>query len=77
MEGKYVQKDAEVAVGQMQKRCFLTEKEMKDEIEVRFGSFVSMATACEDEEDANVSTFQLLHLLNRNTKSSEMKGRKW
>ncbi|XP_054771353.2 dynein regulatory complex protein 9-like [Lytechinus pictus] len=34
MEGKYVQKDAEVAVGQMQKRCYLTEKEMKDEIEL-------------------------------------------
>ncbi|XP_072180010.1 dynein regulatory complex protein 9-like [Diadema setosum] len=34
MEGKYVQKDAEVAMGQTQKRCSLTEKEMKDEIEL-------------------------------------------
>ncbi|XP_072180627.1 dynein regulatory complex protein 9-like [Diadema setosum] len=34
MEGKYVQKDAEVAMGQTQKRCSLTEKEMKNEIEL-------------------------------------------
>ena len=35
MEGKYIQKDAEVAVGQTQKRCMLSEKDAKEEIEVR------------------------------------------
>ncbi|XP_072033611.1 dynein regulatory complex protein 9-like [Amphiura filiformis] len=34
MEGKYIQKDAEVAVGQTQKRCFLSEKDAKGEIEL-------------------------------------------
>ena len=34
MEGKYIQKDAEVAVGQTQKRCMLSEKDAKEEIEV-------------------------------------------
>jgi len=34
MEGKYVQKDAEVAVSQVQKRCALNEKQLKDEIEL-------------------------------------------
>ncbi|XP_022088174.1 IQ domain-containing protein G-like [Acanthaster planci] len=34
MEGKYVQKDAEVAVYQVQKRCMLSEKQLKDEIEL-------------------------------------------
>ncbi|XP_038049924.1 dynein regulatory complex protein 9-like [Patiria miniata] len=34
MEGKYVQKDAEVAVNQVQKRCMLSEKQLKDEIEL-------------------------------------------
>ena len=34
MEGKYIQKDAEVAVGQTQKRCMLSEKDLKEEIEV-------------------------------------------
>ena len=34
MEGKYVQKDAEVAVSQVQKRCTLSEKQLRDEIEV-------------------------------------------
>ncbi|CAL1542881.1 unnamed protein product [Lymnaea stagnalis] len=33
MEGKYIKKCADVAVAQSQKKCFLTEKEMKDEIE--------------------------------------------
>ena len=35
MEGKYIKKCAEVAVAQTQKRCMLSEKELKDEIEVR------------------------------------------
>ena len=34
MEGKYIKKSAEVAVAQTQKRSYLTEKEMKDEIMV-------------------------------------------
>ncbi|XP_033637450.1 dynein regulatory complex protein 9-like isoform X2 [Asterias rubens] len=34
MEGKYVQKDAEVAVSQVQKRCTLSEKQLRDEIEL-------------------------------------------
>lgn len=34
MEGKYIQKDAEVAVGQTQKRCMLSEKDLKEEIEL-------------------------------------------
>jgi len=33
MEGKYIKKCAEVSVSQTQKRCGLTEKEMKEEIE--------------------------------------------
>lgn len=33
MEGKYVKKGAEVTVSQTQKKCFLTEKDMKDEID--------------------------------------------
>ncbi|XP_005104711.1 dynein regulatory complex protein 9 [Aplysia californica] len=33
MEGKYIKKCAEVAVAQSQKRCFLSEKDMKEEIE--------------------------------------------
>lgn len=34
MEGKYVQKDAEVAISQVQKRCMLSEKQLRDEIEL-------------------------------------------
>lgn len=34
MEGKYIKKCADVAVAQTQKRCMLSEKELKDEIEV-------------------------------------------
>lgn len=34
MEGKYIKKCADVAVAQTQKRCFMSEKDMKDEIEV-------------------------------------------
>ena len=34
MEGKYIKKCAEVAVAQSQKKCFISEKEMKEEIEV-------------------------------------------
>jgi len=34
MEGKYIKKCAEVSVAQTQKKCSLSEKEMKDEIEV-------------------------------------------
>ncbi|XP_025079142.1 dynein regulatory complex protein 9-like [Pomacea canaliculata] len=33
MEGKYIKKCADVAVAQTQKRCMLSEKELKDEIE--------------------------------------------
>ncbi|KAK7480454.1 hypothetical protein BaRGS_00028271, partial [Batillaria attramentaria] len=33
MEGKYIKKCAEVAVAQTQKRCFLSEKELKDEVD--------------------------------------------
>ncbi|ESO88598.1 hypothetical protein LOTGIDRAFT_125731 [Lottia gigantea] len=33
MEGKYIKKCAEVGVTQTQKRCYLSEKEMKDEID--------------------------------------------
>merc|ERR1711948_218110 len=33
MEGKYIKKCAEVAVAQSQKRCVMSEKEMKEEIE--------------------------------------------
>ncbi|PIK34885.1 putative IQ domain-containing protein G [Apostichopus japonicus] len=33
MEGKYIQKDAEVAVNQTQKKCTLVEKQLKEEIE--------------------------------------------
>lgn len=33
MEGKYIKKCAEVAVAQTQKRCMLTEKELKEEVE--------------------------------------------
>ena len=36
MEGKYIKKCAEVSVAQTQKRCNMSEKEMKDEIEVIF-----------------------------------------
>lgn len=39
MEGKYIKKCAEVAVTQTQKRCFLSEKEMKEEIEVNYAAF--------------------------------------
>lgn len=35
MEGKYIKKCAEVAVAQTQKRCNMSEKDMKDEIEVK------------------------------------------
>ena len=41
MEGKYIKKCAEVAVAQTQKRCMLSEKELKDEIEVRLLSLLS------------------------------------
>ena len=34
MEGKYIKKCAEVGVAQTQKKCSISEKEMKDEIEV-------------------------------------------
>lgn len=34
MEGKYIKKCAEVSVAQTQKKCSLSEKEMKDQIEV-------------------------------------------
>lgn len=34
MEGKYIQKDAEVAVYQTQKKCSLIEKQLREEIEV-------------------------------------------
>ena len=34
MEGKYIKKCAEVGVAQTQKKCFMNEKEMRDEIEV-------------------------------------------
>lgn len=34
MEGKYIKKCAEVSVVQAQKKCFLSEKQMKEEIEV-------------------------------------------
>ncbi|PIK45514.1 hypothetical protein BSL78_17618 [Apostichopus japonicus] len=34
MEGKYIQKDAEVAVNQTQKKCTLVEKQLKEEIEL-------------------------------------------
>ena len=43
MEGKYIKKVAEVSVAQSQKKCVLTEKQMRDEIKV--GSRV-MSTAC-------------------------------
>ena len=35
MEGKYIKKCADVAVAQTQKKCNMTEKELKDEIDVR------------------------------------------
>ena len=34
MEGKYIKKCAEVSVAQTQKRCNMSEKQLKDEIEV-------------------------------------------
>ena len=34
MEGKYIKKVAEVSVAQSQKKCVLTEKQMRDEIKV-------------------------------------------
>ena len=34
MEGKYIKKVAEVSVAQAQKKCGLTEKEMRDDIKV-------------------------------------------
>ena len=34
MEGKYIKKCAEVSMAQTQKRCNMSEKQLKDEIEV-------------------------------------------
>jgi hypothetical protein len=34
MEGKYIQKCAQVAVAQTQKRCSIAEKNLREEIEV-------------------------------------------
>lgn len=34
MEGKYIKKCAEVSVAQTQKKCTISEKDMKDQIEV-------------------------------------------
>ena len=37
MEGKYVEKCANVSVAHIQKKCRLSEKELKDEVEVSVG----------------------------------------
>ena len=34
MEGKYIKKCAEVTVAQTQKKCFISEKELRDDAEV-------------------------------------------
>jgi len=53
MEGKYVKKGAEVAVAQTQKKCFLDETDMKDEIE-------KLHRQIEEEERVNQEIEQYL-----------------
>ncbi|XP_077987689.1 dynein regulatory complex protein 9-like [Glandiceps talaboti] len=53
MEGKYVKKGAEVAVNQTQKKCFLTENDMKEEIEL-------LHRQIEEEERVNQEIEQYL-----------------
>ncbi|GFS27685.1 IQ domain-containing protein G [Elysia marginata] len=54
MEGKYIKKCAEVAVAQSQKKCFISEKDMKEEIE-------RLKRKIDEENRANQDIVSYLH----------------
>ncbi|XP_033117874.1 dynein regulatory complex protein 9-like [Anneissia japonica] len=58
MEGKYVQKDAEVTVQQTQKRCFLSDKQMKEEIE-QYKKMIDEEVRVNQEIEQYLKTHQL------------------
>ncbi|XP_071949916.1 dynein regulatory complex protein 9-like [Antedon mediterranea] len=58
MEGKYVQKDAEVTVQQTQKHCFLTDKQLKEEID-RYKKMIDEEVRVNQEIEQYLKTHQL------------------
>lgn len=57
MEGKYIKKCAEVSVAQTQKKCSLSEKEMKDEIE-KYRHDIDEEIRCNLEIESFLKTHQ-------------------